>query len=304
MYVGMVVQPFRVAGFMVNLYQRAGVAATRLFAVVHLPPEVPDRPSGRTPATPQGALRCRDLHFRYEGQAEPALAGIDLAIEPGESLTIMGPVGSGKTTLLKLFVRLLEPPFGSVLLDGHDVAAYPLAALRRHVVLVPQDPFLFGASLASNISYDAPDRPRDALWAAAEAADLARAIRTFPEGLDTIVGERGVTLSGGQKQRATLARGLVRDAPVLLLDDCFASVDTQTEERILEGLKRLRRGRTTVLVSHRVSTARTSDRIVLLEAGRIVEEGTHAALLAAGGAYARLEALQREGAERSEEALS
>ena len=304
MYVNMVVQPFRVAGFIVNLFQRAAVASDRLFEVINLEPEIPDRPTQETPALIEGAIAYRNLSFSYGGDRGTVLEDIDLAIAPGESISIMGPVGAGKTTLLKLLVRMLEPPPERVFVDDHSVAAYPLAQLRAQIAMVPQDPFLFGERLHDNLTYDDPARSLDAIWAAASAADLRATIESFPEGLQTVVGERGVTLSGGQKQRATLARGLIRDCPVLILDDCFSSVDTETEEHILSALQKLRRGKTTLLVSHRVSTARHSDRIVYLEDGRIIESGTHAELLASGGAYAELERIQREGADESDYAAA
>ncbi|MBX3707880.1 MAG: ABC transporter ATP-binding protein [Pseudomonadales bacterium] len=304
MYVNMAVQPFRVAGFIVNLFQRAAVASDRLFEVLALEPEIPDRPSGTAPQRVRGAIELRDLSFRYGDHGAPALDHVNLRIAPGESISIMGRVGSGKSTLLKLLVRLLDPPPGAILLDGHDVRDYPLAALRSQVALVPQDPFLFGEPLRDNLTYDDPARGDDTIWLAADAADLKRTIEDFPDGLDTVVGERGVTLSGGQKQRATLARGLIRHAPVLVLDDCFSSVDTATEEHILRELKRLRRGQTTLLVSHRVSTARHSDRIVVMDQGRIVESGTHEELVARGGLYAELERIQREGADESDYRLA
>lgn len=300
MYVGMVVQPFRVAGFVISLVQRAAVASDRLFEVLHLSPEITDAPTGAAPATIRGQLEIRDLSFTYPNTSEPALTGINLKVEPGERISIMGRVGSGKTTLLKQLVRLLDTPPGSVFIDGVDVCDYPLSQLRSQVALVPQDPFLFGEPLKSNLTYDDPNRALDEIWAAATSADLRDTIEGFPEQLDTVVGERGVTLSGGQKQRATLARGLIRHAPLLVLDDCFSSVDTETEEHILSELSRLRKGQTTLLVSHRVSTARHSDRIVIMDAGRIVEEGSHEELLQKGGLYAELERIQREGADEAD----
>lgn len=300
MYVNMVVQPFRVAGFMVNLFQRAAVASDRLFEVLSLDPEIEDRPRADAPARVRGVLETRNLSFRYGDDLPLALDGISLSIGRGESIAVMGRVGSGKTTLLRQFVRLLDPPPGQVFLDGQDIRDYPLAQLRAQTALVPQVTFLFSETLRDNLTYDDPGRGIDSIWAAAEAADLKETIEGFPDGMDTVVGERGVTLSGGQVQRATLARGLIRDAPVLLLDDCFSSVDTETEERILKDLRRLRRGKTTVVVSHRVSTARHCDRILVLDAGRIIESGTHEELIRKAGLYVEFERIQREGAGESD----
>ncbi|MGE0625300.1 MAG: ABC transporter ATP-binding protein [Pseudomonadales bacterium] len=299
-YVNMVVQPFRVAGFMVSLFQRAAVASDRLFEVLSLPPEIADRPTGDAPAVIRGDVEIRGLTFTYPGHTRPVLSGVSLHIRQGERISIMGRVGSGKSTLLKQLVRLLDTPADTVFIDGVDVTHFPLSQLRSQVALVPQDPFLFGEPLKSNLTYDDPNRALDEIWAAAASADLKETIEDFPERLDTVVGERGVTLSGGQKQRATLARGLIRHAPVLVLDDCFSSVDTETEEHILSELTRLRANQTTILVSHRVSTARHSDRIVILDQGRIAEEGTHDELVARGGLYAELERIQREGADEAD----
>jgi ATP-binding cassette subfamily B protein len=305
MYVNMVVQPFRVAGFVISMFQRAAVASDRLFEIISLDPEIHDEPATTAPAQIRGDLKIRNLSFAYDTpEAENVLEDINLHIKPGESVSIMGRVGSGKSTLLKLMVRLLDPPRGSIKVDGHDVQDYPLSRLRSQVALVPQDPFLFGEPLRDNLTYDDPNRALDAIWQAATSTDLRGTIEEFPDQLDTLVGERGVTLSGGQKQRATLARGLIRNAPVLILDDCFSSVDTKTEEHILSELKRLRRGQTTVLVSHRVSTARHSDRIVMLENGRIAEIGSHEELIAKGGLYAELERIQREGADDADYELA
>ena len=295
MFVNMVVQPFRVAGFIVNLFQRAAVASDRLFEIIDLKPEIPDLPSGEAPAQIKGAIELRDLTYRYANATQPVLEEINLSVAAGETVAIMGRVGAGKTTLLKQIVRLLDPPQGSVLIDGVPVHNYPLNQLRAQIAMVPQDPFLFGEPLKDNLTYDDPNRTLDLIWDAATSADLKNTIEGFPEQLDTLVGERGVTLSGGQKQRATLARGLIRHAPVLILDDCFSAVDTETEEYILSQLKRLRATQTTLIVSHRVSTARHAQRIVVLDEGRIVEMGSHEALLAANGFYAELERVQREG---------
>ena len=297
MYVNMVVQPFRVAGFIVNLVQRAGVACERLFEVFDLPPEIPDQPQG-APASKgrrpiQGAIDLRRLSYRYAPGRALALDDVQLRIGRGEMVAIMGRVGAGKTTLLQLLARLLEPPPGTLFIDGVDVRDFPLAQLRAQVALVPQDPFLFAQPLKANLTYDDPHRPLERIWAAAAAAHLKNTIEGFPAGLDTVVGERGHTLSGGQKQRAALARGLIREAPVLALDDCFSSVDTETEERILTGIRASRNGCTTLLVSHRVSTARHADRIVVLEAGRVAESGAHGELVQHGGLYAELERRQR-----------
>ena len=300
MYVNMVTKPFAVAGFIINLYQRAAVASTRLFEIMDLDPEITDEPDGTTPEHIAGTISIRNVSYRYPGTEQKVLNDISLEIEQGETIAFMGRVGAGKTTLLKQIVRLIDPSPGSICIDGHDVAAYPLSQLRAQVAMVPQDPFLFGEPLKDNLTYDEPNRTLDKIWDAVSSADLKTTIEEFPDQLQTLVGERGVTLSGGQKQRATLARGLIRHAPILILDDCFSAVDTETEEHILSELKRLRATQTTLLVSHRVSTARRADRIVVLEDGRIMEIGTHRDLINSGGYYAELERVQREGAEEED----
>jgi ATP-binding cassette, subfamily B, multidrug efflux pump len=193
-------------------------------------------PDPAAPREIQGAIALRDLSYRYPAAPGDALHGLNLEIHPGQTVAIMGRIGSGKTTLLNCMVRLLDPPAGTLLIDGVDVRGYPLARLREQVVLVPQDPFLFAELLRHNLSYDDPQRAEEAVWTAVEDVDLAGTVRKLERALDTLVGERGVTLSGGQKQRSALARGLIRDAPVLILDDCLSAVDTSTEEHILDRL--------------------------------------------------------------------
>ena len=292
-YLGMLLWPVREAGPTVQLFQRSAAATDRLFELLDSAPEITDAAGARPLPALRGEIELRDLSYRYPGASGLALEHVTLRAEAGETIALVGPVGCGKSTLLKLLVRLLDPPSGSVFLDGIDVRELPLAQVRASVALVPQDPFLFAESARANLSYDDPAREDPSVWHAADDAALRSTLEALPEQLDALLGERGVNFSGGQKQRATLARGLIRAAPVLLLDDCLSSVDTETEEHILDRLAKRRGQCTTILISHRVSTVRSADRIYVLDAGRIVESGTHAQLLARGGAYAALQSLQR-----------
>ena len=291
-YVAMMLWPVRQAGQVVTLWQQGASGTARLFEILDHAPEIADAPHPDAPNDIRGDISMRGLSYRYPGAGFDALSSVDLEIPAGETVAILGRIGAGKTTLLNCLVRLLDPPPGTLLIDGQDVRGYPLARLRGQVVMVPQDPFLFGDLLRNNLSYDQPEREEPAIWEAAEDADLKDTIARLPDRLETVVGERGVTLSGGQKQRSALTRGLIREAPLLILDDCFSSVDTETEEHILGRLHEARAGKTTLIVSHRVSTARHADRIVVLEDGRVTEQGSHAQLLAAGGWYAELERIQ------------
>jgi ATP-binding cassette subfamily B protein len=308
LYLAIAVQPIQQSGQIVSMFQRGSSGAARLFEVLDFEPEIRDAAEARPLDKIGGALKLQHLSYTYPRRVAAkeargldsrapatgtaALNDVSLEVKAGETIAILGRVGSGKSTLLRAIVRLIDPPPGTTYLDGRDIRMLPLEQVRGEIALVPQDPFLFADELGRNIAYDNPSRPIEEIAEAAEAADLEDTIRRFPDHLRTLVGERGVTLSGGQKQRTSLARGLIRDTPVLLLDDCFSSVDTETEEHILSRLKELRAGRTTLLVSHRVSTARHADRILVLEAGRVAELGTHAELIARNGIYANFARVQ------------
>ena len=286
-YLALLLWPIREAGSIVTQWQRGASGADRLFEILDQQPEIQDQHSDRHPEL-RGEILFQSVGYHYEGKPHPALKDISFTVAPGETLAIIGPVGSGKSTLLRLLVRLLTPSTGQILIDGHAIEDYPLEYLRRHVCMVLQDPFLFADSLAENISYDDPGRSLEAIQESAALAALESTLNEFPSGLDTVIGERGVTLSGGQKQRAALARGLIRMAPVLILDDCFSAVDTETEEHILNGLTEHRREVTTLIVSNRISTVRHADQILFLSYGTVIESGTHAELIQLGGAYFEL----------------
>jgi ATP-binding cassette subfamily B multidrug efflux pump len=259
-----------------------------LFAEPPLPEivTVAEEPEPRHgPAT----LDLREVSFTYPRTQEAVLSRVSLSVRPGERLAVVGGVGCGKSTLLSLIPRLLEPAPGSVLLDGGDVRALPLGQLRREVALVPQGSFLFSASLRENIALAVPSASDDEVLAAALAAGLEEDLKRLPEGLDTVVGERGVTLSGGQRQRVAIARALLTRPRLLLLDDCLSAVDTQTERVILEGLPHT----TLLFATHRLAAAELCDKVCVLERGEVLEAGTPAELAATGGRYAHLLALQK-----------
>jgi ATP-binding cassette subfamily B protein len=286
-YMGMLIWPMIAFGWVVNLMQRGTASLNRINEILHERPSIA-RPAGQARLASQYAadVRFADVTVEFSGRA--ALCDLNLAIRAGETVAIVGHTGSGKTTLVNLIPRLSDPTRGTVQVGGVDVREYDPADLRREIGFVPQETFLFSASLAENIAWGVENAARERIAWAAEVAGLATDIETFPQGLDTVVGERGLTLSGGQKQRTAIARAILRNPRILILDDALASVDTVTEEKILQELAGLMRGRTTILISHRVSTVKNADRIVVLSQGRVVEMGTHFELQQRGGYYAEL----------------
>src|SRR5579862_289035 len=285
-YMGILVWPMIALGWVVNLMQRGSASLERINQIFR------EQPSIAAPAHAVVLNHVRgEVEFRGASMAYPAgraLDGIDLTIQAGTTVAVVGHTGSGKSTLVSLVPRLMDPTEGRVLLDGVDLRELSPAELRRHIGFVPQETFLFSATIAGNIAFGVESATEDQIRRAAELAGLAADIEGFPDGYQTMVGERGITLSGGQKQRTAIARALLRDPRILILDDALASVDTHTEDQILSGLREAMQGRTTILIAHRVSTARNADRIAVIVDGRIAELGTHDELLERGGYYAEL----------------
>lgn len=317
-YLAMLTWPMVALGYVVNLAQRGSASLGRIQEILQVEPEIVDPPVPASLLQLGGEIWFRALRFSYpqgrdghggqghwgargqrgkeaegqggKGEFSPAfvLEGIDLRIEAGQMVAVVGPIGSGKSTLAKLILRIYEVPPHQLFLDGIDIRQIPLRTLREQVGYVDQEPFLFSDTLRENLSLGHPSASEEEIWKAAAATSLTEEIRRFPQGLDTLVGERGVMLSGGQKQRVALARVLLKRPRILILDDTFSSLDAQTEREILARLREERRGLTTILISHRLSAAQQADMIVALGQGRIVERGRHAELLARGGLYARL----------------
>lgn len=289
-YLNILAWPTMAMGWMLSVLQRGRAALKRLEALFGVQPAITSPPDARGIEPFRGEVAFEGVTFRYPGRSDapPALADLDLTIPAGQTVALVGRTGSGKSTLAQLLPRLFDVDEGRVLLDGQDVRALPLGWLRRHVGLVPQHPFLFSRTIRENVAF-AGDGTGDAdLSFAIDGAGLGRDLAQMPAGLETLVGERGITLSGGQKQRVTLARVLAAAPRVLVLDDALSSVDAATEREILDQLRGFFHDRTTILVAHRITTVREADVIVVLDDGRVVEQGSHDALVAAGGLYADL----------------
>lgn len=291
--------PIIALGYVINLFQRGTASLGRLNEILVEQPEIKDAPEVMDREI-NGEIEFRGLNFSYDGKI--VLHSVNLHVPAGSSLAIVGPTGSGKTTLVDLIPRVYDAEPGMVLIDGHPIREYPIASLRRNIGFVPQETFLFSDRIRENIALGVNSATDSEIRKSAAAANIATDIEGFPEGYETMVGERGITLSGGQKQRAAIARALIRNPRILILDDALSSVDTQTEDKILNHLRDVMQGRTTIFISHRVSTVRNADRIAVLHGGRIVELGTHDELLGLNGYYSDLynkQLLEEELAEAS-----
>ena len=285
-YISALYDPINTIVYSTATWQSLSAHAARVLDMLDSPADVAESPNALDIPL-KGEVVFENVQFHYEPE-RPILCNIQLKAKPGEVIAIVGPTGAGKTTLLNLLVRFFDPDAGRILVDGHDVRTLRIVGLRQQVAMVLQDPFLFPLSIADNISYGRPTALRDEIVAAAIAANADEFIRRMPKGYDTVIGERGVTLSGGERQRLSIARAFLKDAPILILDEPTSALDALTEQQLLEALERLTQGRTTFIIAHRLSTIRRATRIMVLERGVLVEQGTHEVLAAAGGLYSRL----------------
>jgi len=287
-YLGILTWPMMALGWVINLIQRGSASMGRINKILNTQPEIADLPSVRPLSKLEGRIEFRGLTFSYGAGRAPALKGVTFEVNPGEFVAIVGRTGTGKTTLCNLIPRLFSPPNGHLFLDEWEIHAIPLKTLRGGIGYVPQDTFLFSTTIRENIAFRNPEASEGEIAKAAHISQIDEDIRSFPMGIETVIGEKGVTLSGGQRQRIAMARAILSNPQIMILDDALSSVDTQTEERIWNGLGEILRGKTRIVVSHRLSSIKGADKIVVLDDGEIREMGDHASLLSMGGIYAEI----------------
>ncbi|HEY64339.1 MAG TPA: ABC transporter ATP-binding protein [Caldilineae bacterium] len=292
-YLWGVIWPVRMMGWLLSIMRQALAAIPRILEILDAPITIADAPDAIPLPQVRGEIRFEDVWFAFPDEPDRmVLKGLNLVIEPGQTVAILGGTGSGKSSVINLIPRFQDVVRGRVLIDGHDVRQVRLADLRRHIGIVPQETFLFSATVRENIAFGRPDASQEEIERVARLAQAHDFIMELPQGYDTRVGERGIGLSGGQKQRIALARALLMDPAILILDEAMSSVDTETEYEIQKALEQVMATRTSVVIAQRLSTIKTADKVVVLKDGRVIEEGTHAELLARGGEYTRLYNLQ------------
>jgi ATP-binding cassette subfamily B protein len=296
----MIVNPLAQIGNVINMMQRARASLERINNLLSVQPDIREIEQAKPLAPQASGIRIQHLSFAYPDTTKESLNDIDLIVEPGKTIGLIGKTGSGKTTLVKLLLRTYEPPEGTIFIGDTDIRHTTLDSLRNQIGYVPQDGFLFSTSIRDNIAFHNRGLGQEPVETAAKQAQVYDNIMDFPDGFNTRLGERGITLSGGQRQRTSLARGFIKDAPILVLDDSVSAVDAVTETKIIENLRRERLGKTTIIIAHRLSALKHADEIIVLDEGKIVQRGTHRKLLAEEGIYASLYSIQEEGTRHAE----